>query len=573
MRISILSTLALVFLLGAGCGMLKKPDSNDSESLSKADYAYIQKFHEGVRYMYRGLDNEAVEIFLNCYAERPSDDAVCYALSELYLSAGDQQRAGEFMQKAAKIDPKNTHYASELAYFYFDSERYKEAVNSFEKLVQKEPRNAELQFALAEAYAQSGKPKRAIEAINQTEGQMGVIPQLSVKKYQLYMRLNDPKSAVNELKIAQAAHPDDPQVLGMLVDHYFKTKQEAFAISTLEDMAIGDPMNGRVHLFLAEVYRQKGDRKAYIAALKKAFLGEGVELDSKMQALITMQETGVKVGLAELELVEILEIRYPEEAKTYSIKGDFFMQMNREDEALKAYKKALVFEKNAYPIWNQVMVMEYQRDKMEELFATSKECLSYFPSIPTPYLLNGVAANQLKKYTEAKNSLESGQAYLVNDYKLQAEFYAQLAEAEFGLNNKATGVANFEKAMELDTKSALIPNNFAYRLASEKYKLELALELANKSIAAGGKQGQFLDTKGFVYFQQGEYNKALEIYLEAIEKSKSDAVLYEHLGDCYSKLGNKTKANEAWLKAKELKSKSKTLTKKIETGEYVETSP
>ena len=94
--------------------------------------------------------------------------------------------------------------------------------------------------------------------------------------------------------------------------------------------------------------------------------------------------------------------------------------------------------------------------------------MNFFPLQPTPYLLNGVASNSLKKYEEAKNSLETGVAYVVNDAPLKGEFYSQLGETQFGLGDKNAGMKRYEEAMATDTRSALIPNNLAYRLATEK---------------------------------------------------------------------------------------------------------
>ena len=117
-----------------GCGVSKKKE--ETPSLSKADYAYILKFHEGIRYKSKGLMDEALATFKECHALRPNDDAVCYALSELYLVDGNKLKAGEFISKAAQLDPKNSHYTMELAYFQYDSGAFKDVLrNPFKNLL------------------------------------------------------------------------------------------------------------------------------------------------------------------------------------------------------------------------------------------------------------------------------------------------------------------------------------------------------------------------------------------------------------------------------------------------------
>lgn len=564
-RVSIIGLLTLV----SACGTVGKTEPT-VETRSKADYGYIQKFHEGVRLKSKGQTEEALSVFQACHTMRPNDDAVCFALSELYLALGDKPKAGEYIVKAAKLDPGNIHYTTELAYYQYDSGQFKLAVETFKKLVDLEPRNPDFQFGLAESYVQLGKPEQAIEALNKTQTQLGVIPELSIKKYGLYMDMKKESEAINELKEAQKAFPDDPQLLGTLVDHYFKQNDEAKAIETLKAMAVADPNNGRVHLFLSEVYRQQGNRKAYYASLRKALLGEGVNLDQKMQALITLQSSSQVITQEVLELAELLQIQHPEEAKSHSIKGDFLMQMDRTDAALVAFKKALEFEKSAYPIWNQVLILEYQKGQWKDLFTDASSCLEYFPSQSVPYLLKGVAANRLERFEEGQTALETGMVYVVSDAPLKAEFQSQIAESLFGLKAFDEAQKTYEKAMKTDPNSALIPNNYAYRLASEGLELEKAKQLIEAAIEKSGRQAQFLDTYGFVLFKMAAYEEAKALFEEAYQTMKTDPILLEHLGDAHAKLNNTEKAVEFWKMAQEFGSESKSIQQKIQTQSYVD---
>ena len=79
----------------------------------------------------------------------------------------------------------------------------------------------------------------------------------------------------------------------------------------------------------------------------------------------------------------------------------------------------------------------------------------------------------------------------------------------------------------------------------------------------------YLDTYGWVLYEQGSYTLA-KIYIErAVESSKEDdlsAVVVEHYGDVLFQIGEKEKALEQWKRAKELGEDSPVLNKKIKTG-------
>ncbi|WP_213032524.1 hypothetical protein, partial [Acinetobacter baumannii] len=50
----------------------------------------------------------------------------------------------------------------------------------------------------------------------------------------------------------------------------------------------------------------------------------------------------------------------------------------------------------------------------------------------------------------------------------------------------------------------------------------------------------------------GDYIKAKELLLKALEKEKEDPVLYEHMGDVLLKLGREKEAQEYYKKAYDL---------------------
>lgn len=232
-----------------------------------------------------------------------------------------------------------------------------------------------------------------------------------------------------------------------------------------------------------------------------------------------------------------------------------------------SYKEALKYDKKQYPIWNQVLIMEYQNGKFEDLYQESKECLEYFPSIATVYLLNGVGAVQTKRYDDAIAVLEAGKDLVVNDKEMEAEMFGQLGEAYFYQAKNDLGKENYEKALALDPASSLLRNNYAYRLAIAKIDLDHALELIN-AIVGSGETAHFVDTKGFILFQQGKYADAMTLFEKTYKSQPSDKIVVEHMGDAYFKTGSKDKALEFWKKAKELGSTNKNLDKKIEKKEY-----
>ena len=565
-----LSCICLVLSHIVSCATKKNAPISENKRISKLDYAYIEKFHEGLRLKAKGELDNSLACFDICLRLKQNDDAVYYALSLIYTIKKDGVKSLEALQNAAKYAPDNIWYTQELAYQYFDQNRFDESVKCFSKLVEKEPSNVDWLYGYAECLVKVGKANEAIKALDKTEEQVGKHPELTIQKFKLYVQIKQPEKGIAEINKARLEFPKDPQLLGVLIDYYFQSNQEKKAIEILKDLVIVDPTNGRAHLFLAEVYNQQLNKKDFYNELKKGFICDDVDIDTKMKVLISIQDKPTKLDPEAYELADILVKQYPNDSKAYSIQGDYYLRAEENEKALNAYKNALKFDKTKYAIWNQVLMMEYQNSKFDLLYDDSKACLDLFPSIPSIYLLNGIGANQLNKFNEAITSLEMGKDLIINDKSLLSEFKSQLGESLFGLKKYKEGIVQYEEALTLDPMSSLNMNNYAYRLALAKLDFQTAEELIKKANEISQNQSTFIDTYGFVYFQKGDFVKAKEYYEKAYIINSTDKNILEHLGDVNFKIGQIDKAVEFWIKAKNAGSTNKNINQKINKKEYYE---
>lgn len=560
--------IILGLLIITSCGV--KKIAHGPQPISNADYPYITKFHEGIRFKTTGRIVEAIAKLEECLAIRQDDDAVYYALAQLELTAGNLDKSAEHIVRASEIDPKNQWYIQELAYMYYERGDFEKSAGIFEKLVKSEPRNIDWQYGYTEVLMKNGDLEKAIDALNRIEDQVGVNPALSIQKYTLFMQSKSPDKALAELDNVSQVYPNNAQIIATYVDHYFQTNEMDKGVAMLKALVVADPTNGRAHLALADIYRQRKDIEKSYQELTVAFKSNDVDLDTKMKILIRIHESSFKIDPEVYALVDILVQRYPTEAKAHSIHGDYLLRAEKDTEALMAYKQAITFDNAQYPIWKQVLIMEYQHGDFENLYTDSKECLTLFSTATTVSLLHGVSANKLKKHDEAIDVLAAGKELVVNDKPLEAEFYGQLGVAYFGLNDFVNGKEYFNKALQIDRESLILRNNFAYQLAMHKEALDLAESLVLQAVNSAPSSATFLDTYGWVLFQQGEYERALVQLNKAFKLKADDKLIVEHLGDVYFKLGQSSEAISFWKKAKTMLSNNKALEQKIADKKYYE---
>jgi Tfp pilus assembly protein PilF len=90
--------------------------------------------------------------------------------------------------------------------------------------------------------------------------------------------------------------------------------------------------------------------------------------------------------------------------------------------------------------------------------------------------------------------------------------------------------------------------------------------MSKQAITAEPDNSAYLDTYGWILFRQENYTDAAVYIEKSVATGKASAVVHEHLGDVYLKLGRKEQAIELWKKALEMDSKNETVKEKILHG-------
>lgn len=554
----------LILFSVLACGKTKDVTQFNSKENSR----YIEMFHEGIRYKQKKQFHNAIHVFEACTELNQFDDAPYFLLSEVYLQTGQRERSIEALQKAIKLDNKNQWYKQELALKYHEIGNYEQAILAYKNLLKSNPENPDWLISLSECYFKSNQMSESYQTMEKLEQVIGSNPEIIIEKYRNLFFQKKYNQGEKILLEGLNMFPDSPDLLAILVDYYFDNKQEKKALDLLKKLSDVDPNNGNAHFTLAQHYIQKNDFPNTYKELKLAFISPDISIENKTRILMYFYDTQAKLDKNVLELGEILVKQYPNEAKAHTLLGDLLMKDNNEILALASYKTAIELDPSKYSIYEQVLVMEYEFQQYQSLFADGLKAIELFPSYGKIYLLAGTAANQIKKYQEAIDLLLVGKDLITNNPALKAEFLAQLGQAYFKLKKLPEAKKSYDEAIELSPANTLNLNNYAYYLAVEKTDLDKAEKYILQVLEVNPKDYHFLDTYGWVLFQKGDFQKALETFEKAITSNPKEPLINEHLGDCYYKVGKQKEAIDYWKKALELGSKNLNLPKKIEKKSY-----
>ena len=535
------------------------------------DPIYIKQFHSGVRNMLNEQYETAIQEFKACLTKQPKDAAVHYALFQIYLKQERYQEAAYHTEQAAALDPSNLHYKRELAFMYQQLGKSQEAASVFEALLKADPKNIDYYSGALKSYDDLKKPSKSYVLIEKMEQQLGENPNTVLEKFRLLQQMGKTKDGVALLEAARVRFPSEPSILANLVDHYFRTQNYTAGFGLLKDLVAADPENGVALLMYGEMLYRSGkvdEGKKYLHA---GILAQGPSLDQKMNILIMLvnekQQTAIDPQLE--PLVQYMSETYPNEAKAHSIAGDYYYVAGQTKKAIDCYRQTLRCDPNLYPVWNQVLILEFEQERWTDLEQDASTCAELFPSYPIPFFFKGYALSRKGAYSAALENFSLAKGVLVNDNALLAEIFMQEGSAYLGLNKQDQAFAAFKEALTISSNGLEL--NYLHNLL--KYKIELAktTERLQELAAKDPSNPNITFEYAFAQFQAGAYQKALDEMRKISNASLAQTAAYQELlGDIYFHIGKFLEANDCWQKALTFGEGSIVLSEKISKKLYVQ---
>ena len=557
---------ALVLLVLASC-KLHEPVA------APQDPTYIRQFHSGVRNMLNEQHEAAIQDFKACLAKQPNDAAVHYALFQTYLKQDRYEEAAYHTEQAAKLDPKNLHYKRELAFMLQQLGKAQEAATVFEGLLNAEPKNIDYYSGALKCYDQLQKPAKSYALIEKMEQQLGENPSTVLEKFRLLQQMGKSKESVALLEAARITFPSEPSILANLVDHYFRIQDYSAGFGLLKDLVEADPNNGVALLMYGEMLYRSGKVDEGKKYLHKGILAEGPSLDQKMNILIMLvNETKQSTLDPKLEpLVQYMTQNFPNEAKAHSIAGDYYFVAGQPNVAINNYRQTLRCDPNLYPVWSQVLILEFEQGRWSDLQKDAAACAELFPSQALPFFFNGLTLNRSGAFAAAIESLETAKSVLIKDNALLAEVLCQLGVANFGQKNNEEALALIKEAMTLGQGNLLIEFNYLHELAKYQMEATKTNERLTELAIQFGANPRCLFENAYSFFHLGQYMMSLDC-LQKIQDPKfvQSAVYQELLGDVYFHLGQVQEAVTCWQKALTYGEGSIVLSDKITKKSYVQ---
>lgn len=422
-----------------------KPPNDD---LGENEDAFQDAFFEALKQ--KGIENydKAIDALQECLVLNDAEPVVYFELGKSYNKLKRFNEAETALKKASHKMPDNEWVLDELYDVYMQQKNYDEAIKTVRQLVKYHPDYKE---DLAGILFSMSQYDEALKILDDLDAELGINPRRDKLRNSIYSATGRKKEQIQNLENRVSKNPKSEENYLALIYRYSANNQKEKAFETAEKLQQIHPNSELVHLALYKFYLDKGNADKAISSMQVVVKSSSIKPDAKVKVLKDFVAFVAKNPQYEDDLIKAtIAISESENNLDALVEmAQFHLAKNEKSKALHYYKKALVKAPNNFDILRNVLLLYIDVGELEMASEKSKWALESYPSQPIVYLINGVALNNLKKHQQAIESLQMGLDYIIDDPKMEADFYIELSKAYTGLDNLEKAKTFKDKAQKL----------------------------------------------------------------------------------------------------------------------------
>ncbi|MBP6038843.1 MAG: tetratricopeptide repeat protein [Flavobacterium sp.] len=374
----------------------------------------------------RGIENydKAIVAIQKCLEKEPKNPAFLYELGKNQLDAKDYVAAEITFKSAVEIDNKQRWYWNGLYDVYYQTKNFDKAIGVVQKLIEFDPNMRE---DLVSLYMNTDQKEKALHLLKEMEASSHLTKTMEFYKLKLESskEFASPKKETLEKGIKE--HPKYEQNYIDLISLYLSFNQEEKAFEVAKVLEKEIPNSDWAHVSLVKFYLASNDGINASKSMFKVLMNSKIDLKIKHRVFNEFLIFAVKnpTFFTDVDAAIPYFDNDPEIAVAKEV-AKFFWKKSDLDKAIYYFEKAIKKSPDDIESLNYFLEVLQQKQDYQRLVVKATECIELFPTQPNYYYYAGLGYNQLKNYKKAKENLENGLDFVIEDLKLEADFYEQL---------------------------------------------------------------------------------------------------------------------------------------------------
>jgi len=421
----------------------KRPD----DDLGNVEDEFQEHFFEALKQ--KGIENydRAVEALHKCLNLDSKKPAIYFELGKNYNKLKNFGAAEDNLKKAISMQPDNEWFLDELYDVYFQQDDINNAIKTIKQLVKYHPDYKE---DLAALYIREKRYKQALELLDELDEELGISEARDAMRNDVYSITGNADDRIENLEQRIANNPNNEENHLKLIYRYSQTGDRKKAYKAAQNLLKIKPDSKFVHLALYKFYLQDNKVEDAINSVKTALTSPEINADAKAKVLKDFVGFVSKNPQYENDLVGITALLDDnKDAQTHSDLGQYYLKAGDKAKALSNFREALKQDPNDFKLIKDVLLLQLDIEDYKAVVKDSEAALELYPAQPILYLVNGVANNKQGDHKKAIENLEMGLDFLIDNPKMEADFYSQMSMAHKALNNISKSDTFAKKAEDL----------------------------------------------------------------------------------------------------------------------------
>jgi len=498
-------------------------------------------------------------------------------LAELALNKKDNARAGQEVKAAADLSPVRSRERLTYAEFKIQTGDKEEAKSYLQDLT-KQARDFIGAWVLQAKLAQSEKKYDDVIALLQNVFSRDPDNiEARVVQAQALLGKGDLKQGTDILERADKSIANNPLIKYQLALAYLQARNTTQAMNELEQAITIAPKYVDAIVLLAQLRLRAGDPRSIIAPLESALQLRPDVTQIRTLLADAYQAVGRSEDAASLIREQIKKT--PEDSQSYLVLGVILKKQKKNDEARKAFEKALELNPANVVALDQMTDLDLEAKAFSTVHQRADAMLKKEPNSPPAYYIHGRSYVMERNFPAAETALKKAielDPNLGAPYNLLVAIYVQTNKLPDALKELETVLAknpqyspalltsgiiygqmgdfakardSYEKVLALNPNFIPALNNLAYIYSEKLNNLDRAAELARKAHELAPAEPSVQDTFGWVLYRQGKYQEAAELLEQSAAKSPGKGEIQFHLGMANYMMGRLDEARAALEKA------------------------
>ena len=370
----------------------------EPEDIAMVSDEFQDAFYESL--LQKGIENydKAIVALEKCLVSQPNNAAVHFELGKNYLALKQYENAYQSFQKATQIEPKNRWFWVGIYDLSFQTKNYDRAMAAVQQLI-----------LFDERYKDDLIP--LYMATNQLEKALTLIGEMNAK----YGKSQERTQFKNQILLATKNETSDWKEVGDF-KKYLDANDGNQAVQTMNSILANSQIPNAVkHRVMNEFL---------------IFAFNNPQFEGNLEKAISLFDSDKEVNVAQAI-------------------GKFYQNKKQTEKAIRFYELALQKEVGVVET-NLLLLQAYtSAQQFQKVAQKAEEGIELYPAQAYFYYYLGLANNQLRQFNKAKESLETGLDFVIDDLDLEINFNLQLAEAYNGLGDFKKKDSFFAKADQL----------------------------------------------------------------------------------------------------------------------------